>query len=90
MRPGSGLSQRFPFHKAWPLASSRPRSPRYLPSMRCPPSHNGAVSATVSDNNHLPSALQGEPGPRGLVGPPGSRGNPVSDRVLWSQHQLEQ
>lgn len=63
---------------------------RYLPSTRCPPSHSSAVSAAVSDNNHLPSALQGEPGPRGLVGPPGSRGNPVSDRVLWSQHHLEQ
>lgn len=27
--------------------------------------------------------FKGEPGPRGLVGPPGSRGNPVSKHALF-------
>lgn len=34
-------------------------------------------------NKIIPFYFKGEPGPRGLVGPPGSRGNPVSKHAFY-------
>ena len=63
-------------------ARSSQSSPPIHPTHRAPCPTVLLCFAIALDNKHLKSAFQGEPGPRGLVGPPGSRGNPVSDRIL--------
>lgn len=78
----SSFSCRFLSQTCGSWARSSQSSPCRLPcpERSVPPAALCFTSAL--DNKHLTSSLQGEPGPRGLVGPPGSRGNPVSDSVL--------